>query len=1086
MGSNQIEERWMWSHVVRCMSLARLSVETLAVVYHRRLQPPLAEFYPTAPRRIARCFATFLCAILSAWSIQAATAQTQGDSSTSGDGTNAETTGSTSPETGAPCYTMRCRASELGWPMIQTFNAPCPPEYPFSAGRTDISHGQAVERITLSAGDTSGEAVPCLDPNAAAFCNDPGKSGFIFSTQAASELITAEEYSTRETFICDNGGLRAGSTLMVDVTPTAAAAPQEGSGATGESTTSGETSADGTTEAATTTTDTGANPDVEQQEMLIAEDPLPECSFGSCPGVMLLEPCLAGSPETCTPPNHISHAGFCSNYPCDQSDSSTTTTTTTGDPLAVESGTTTGRGATDGVTTDGADTTTTDATTGDPAVVESGTTSGSGEAEGVDTGTDQGCGRVYSKMCCSGQDREATNSCQLADLQNLGCTIGACGATTDAGTDSGAGGNSTVTDAGTGTGISTDSGLDTSTSDSDSSSTGDPVVVESGTTSGSGVADGVTTGGDGSVTTTGADATTSDSTTGDPVVVESGTAFGSGVAEGVTTGGDGSTTAAGTGTATPDATTGDPLVGESGATSGGGVAEGVTTGGDSSTTVTAADTATSDATTADTTGVTTDLPELVESGTTAEGGATEGGSSSGDSSSTVTAADATTSDATTADETGATTGDPIVVESGTTTDGGTSGGMTTGEEGSANDSATGTSSVTGGGAVTGEASESGSGEMPTSGGAGSDETTGDGGSDVGIQGGQLTVEPACVMQNVDGARTAYFSYDNMSGHEMAVLTNPTTGAINELVANGEQLPPLTSFSPGRHVGVFAVTFRGASLEWQVKPAASGPTTARIDASTIACAPVRPLGECKRIVVDNQLALLGYENPNPFTIHIPVGPLNKLTPGDPERGQPAEFKPGLNNGVASVKINDSPTWNLNGLEAQLGSSLKDCHSDCVDANTAVIISNLDTVALELTNVAKRAALQLAKARPAENDRRNLKARLASARLDAQRSAARSERYLKLARAVTIDWPLVTAACPNRAKVCRSVDRSESIAKLRDLYARARGLTTRAVTRAKFITYGKRQRSNPLIRRARRLEMIGNEQLSKLPRVVEDCR
>jgi hypothetical protein len=342
------------------------------------------------------------------------------------------------------------------------------------------------------------------------------------------------------------------------------------------------------------------------------------------------------------------------------------------------------------------------------------------------------------------------------------------------------------------------------------------------------------------------------------------------------------------------------------------------------------------------------------------------------------------------------------------------------------------------------------------------------------------------MQNVDGARTAYFSYDNMSGHEMAVLTNPTTGAINELVANGEQLPPLTSFSPGRHVGVFAVTFRGASLEWQVKPAASGPTTARIDASTIACAPVRPLGECKRIVVDNQLALLGYENPNPFTIHIPVGPLNKLTPGDPERGQPAEFKPGLNNGVASVKINDSPTWNLNGLEAQLGSSLKDCHSDCVDANTAVIISNLDTVALELTNVAKRAALQLAKARPAENDRRNLKARLASARLDAQRSAARSERYLKLARAVTIDWPLVTAACPNRAKVCRSVDRSESIAKLRDLYARARGLTTRAVTRAKFITYGKRQRSNPLIRRARRLEMIGNEQLSKLPRVVEDCR
>ena len=70
--------------------------------------------------------------------------------------------------------------------------------------------------------------------------------------------------------------------------------------------------------------------------------------------------------------------------------------------------------------------------------------------------------------------------------------------------------------------------------------------------------------------------------------------------------------------------------------------------------------------------------------------------------------------------------------------------------------------------------------------------------------------------------------------------------------------------------------------------------------------------------------------------------------------------------------------------------------------------------------------------------------------------------------------------------RAVDRRGAIATLRNLYAASRGLTTRVVIRAQFIKYGKVQRSKPLIRRARRLEILGNEKLSKLPPIVVDCK
>ncbi len=355
-----------------------------------------------------------------------------------------------------------------------------------------------------------------------------------------------------------------------------------------------------------------------------------------------------------------------------------------------------------------------------------------------------------------------------------------------------------------------------------------------------------------------------------------------------------------------------------------------------------------------------------------------------------------------------------------------------------------------------------------------------------MQGGQLTVEAACVAENADGSRTAYFTYINLTSSELLVEPNPTTGVINQLLNDGRELPPLTRFAVGRHEGEFAVTFTGTGLEWTVRPADGGLFTARVDASTTRCQPLKPLAVCARKVVDKRVALIGYENGNPFSMKVPVGTLNKMTPGEEGRGQPELFRPGVNKSVSAVAADDNPTWSLNGATVSLGSSLLQCSAQCLDADTLVTLSNLDSVALELTNVTKRASLALIKARPKKAAPRSVKAAMASAGLDAQRATARSERYLKLAREVTLDWPVVTKGCPDRPTVCAQVDRRQAIMKLRGLYALSRALTARIVIRTKFIKYGERGRSNPLIRKARRLEIIGNEQLNKLSPIVEQCK
>ena len=111
------------------------------------------------------------------------------------------------------CPTSRCRTSQNGWPMMHNPGSGCPGLYPFKAGPADFRHGQTFYLVILTANALA--TVPCYPPGRTdpATCADPGKSGFIYATDLPHERLTNAEAASAQWRICDNGVIKAGTTL---------------------------------------------------------------------------------------------------------------------------------------------------------------------------------------------------------------------------------------------------------------------------------------------------------------------------------------------------------------------------------------------------------------------------------------------------------------------------------------------------------------------------------------------------------------------------------------------------------------------------------------------------------------------------------------------------------------------------------------------------------------------------------------------------------------------------------------------------------------------------------------------------------
>ena len=350
----------------------------------------------------------------------------------------------------------------------------------------------------------------------------------------------------------------------------------------------------------------------------------------------------------------------------------------------------------------------------------------------------------------------------------------------------------------------------------------------------------------------------------------------------------------------------------------------------------------------------------------------------------------------------------------------------------------------------------------------------------------LTVGVECVTRNVDGTRTAYFSYNNLTGGDITVANNTALGTINEFKATTTitSTPPAT-FKTGQAKGSVVVPYTSGSVTWTVKAANRLPSEAIASESSPECPAVQPLADCRGYEGGVLKVKLGYSNPGSFEQSVPVGKLNNFTSGTADRGQPNRFFSGLNSAVFQISLADPDekvAWSVNGKTVVIDNTLKVCSGQCVDLPVGAIKGDLDKVAADLSAIMNRAAEALASVKDKENDPRS-KAR---DRSDAAQARKKAQNYERLARELLIQYPAVVKTCPEAPALCATVDRQGNIDGLRWLYANQRNTVKRVMSRVSFRSTGRASLRSRLVRDALALEQQGLTELAKLPRFSTECK
>jgi len=96
-----------------------------------------------------------------------------------------------------------------------------------------------------------------------------------------------------------------------------------------------------------------------------------------------------------------------------------------------------------------------------------------------------------------------------------------------------------------------------------------------------------------------------------------------------------------------------------------------------------------------------------------------------------------------------------------------------------------------------------------------------------------------------------------------------------------------------------------------------------------CAPLRPILDCVFVNANgSRTASFGYTNTVGQPLDIPVGWLNRFTPGAADRGQPTTFAAGRVYGAVLVPYTGSLTWQLAGVSATATTSSPTCPQTAV--------------------------------------------------------------------------------------------------------------------------------------------------------------
>ena len=366
---------------------------------------------------------------------------------------------------------------------------------------------------------------------------------------------------------------------------------------------------------------------------------------------------------------------------------------------------------------------------------------------------------------------------------------------------------------------------------------------------------------------------------------------------------------------------------------------------------------------------------------------------------------------------------------------------------------------------------------------------------------KISLSTECVLDNFNGTKTAFFSYNNATAQTISIAVGNTSSPTtrNDVSPGGPNLAQPTSFTPGITKGAFSVALSGTSVTWSIRPLGGAVSTATASAASPACAKVQPLADCQGFDNGVLRVLGGYQNLNNFEVKIPIGGLNNFSPGNQNQGQPASFLAGLNKAVFNINLTNNSTvlmWTLNGLQAVASTALPICSGECVDTPVGSITEEIDELAVQIAALTKQAAAILASAEAtvaktstvsSKNKRTRTQVRIAASadRVDAERANAKATEYVTQSQELTIQIPDVIKNCPEAPQFCQTVDNGPTIDALRNLFAQARNTAQRTIARAYFRNTGATNRKDRLVAQAKSLESQGLAQLDLIPRTSTEC-
>ena len=366
---------------------------------------------------------------------------------------------------------------------------------------------------------------------------------------------------------------------------------------------------------------------------------------------------------------------------------------------------------------------------------------------------------------------------------------------------------------------------------------------------------------------------------------------------------------------------------------------------------------------------------------------------------------------------------------------------------------------------------------------------------------KISLSTECVLDNFNGTKTAFFSYNNATAQTISIAVGNTSSPTtrNDVSPGGPNLAQPTSFTPGITKGAFSVALSGTSVTWSIRPLGGAISTATASAASPACARVQPLAECQGFDNGVLRVLGGYQNLNNFEVKIPIGGLNNFSPGNQNQGQPVKFLSGMNKGAFNINLTDTSTvlmWTLNGLQAVASTALPICSGECVDTPVGSITEEIDQLAVQIADITKQAAAILSSAeatvaktsKVSSQKRIRTQARIAASadRVDAERATAKANGYVTQSQELTIQIPDVIKNCPEAPQFCQTVDNGPTIDALRNLFAQARNTAQRTIARAYFRNTGATNRKDSLVAQAKSLESQGLAQLDQIPRTSTECQ